>query len=73
MVETMKVGGGFYLWSIIIFLFFKRFALRHAENFDYRRGSTMPDAEIVGHDEQPLTTADVEREFAASAPRSDDL
>ena len=24
----------------------------------------MPTAEIVGHDEAPLTTADVEREFA---------
>jgi len=67
----MKVGGGFYLWSIIIFLFFKRFAVRHEEDFDYRRGSTMPDAEIVGHDEQPLTTADVEREFAATTPRAD--
>ena len=27
---------------------------------------TMPDAEIVGHDEVPLTTADVEREFAST-------
>jgi hypothetical protein len=26
----------------------------------------MPDAEIVGYDESPLTTADVEREFAAT-------
>ena len=30
----------------------------------------MPDAEIVGHDEDPLTTADVEREFASSTPRA---
>ena len=60
----MKVGGGIFLWTIIIFLFFKRFAGRHADSYDYRRGRTMPDAEIVGHDEQPLTTADVEREFA---------
>ena len=66
---VMKTGGGLFLWSIVIFLFFKRFAVRHAENHDYRRGSTMPDAEIVGHDDEPLTTADVEREFASSAPR----
>jgi putative membrane protein len=66
---AMKVGGGFYLWTIIVFLFFKRFAARHADGYDYRRGRTMPDAEIVGHDEQPLTTADVEREFASSTPR----
>ncbi len=26
----------------------------------------MPDSEIVGHDEVPLTTADVEREFATT-------
>ena len=68
---AMKVGGGFYLWTIIVFLFFKRFAARHADGYDYRRGRTMPDAEIVGHDEQPLTTADVEREFASSTPRTD--
>ena len=68
---AMKVGGGFFLWTIIIFLFFKRFAARHAEGYDYRRGRTMPDVEIVGHDEQPLTTADVEREFASTTPRSD--
>jgi putative membrane protein len=66
---AMKVGGGLYLWSIVVFLFFKRFAARHADSYDYRRGRTMPDAEIVGHDEQPLTTADVEREFASTTAR----
>ena len=64
---AMKVGGGIFLWAIIVFLFFKRFAARHADGYDYRRGRTMPDAEIVGHDEEPLTTADVEREFATSS------
>ena len=62
----MKIGGGMFLWAIIIFLFFKRFAIRHGDGYDYRRGQTMPDAEIVGHDEEPLTTADVEREFAST-------
>jgi putative membrane protein len=66
---VMKVGGGLFLWSVVIFLFFKRFAARHSDEYDYRRGRTMPDAEIVGHDEVPLTTADVEREFATLPSR----
>jgi putative membrane protein len=65
---VMKIGGGFYLWTIVIFLFFKRFAHRHGDSYDYRRGNTMPDAEIVGRDEVPLTTDDVAREFARSHP-----
>jgi putative membrane protein len=65
----MKVGGGFFLWAIVIFLFFKRFAAGHgASEYDFRRGASMPDAEIVGHDDRPLTTADVEQAFAESAP-----
>jgi putative membrane protein len=63
---AMKTGGGLFLWTIVIFLFFKRFAARHEDSYDYRRGRTMPDSEIVGHDEVPLTTADVEREFATA-------
>jgi putative membrane protein len=64
---AMKVGGGLFLWTIVIVLFFSRFAKRHADSYDYRPGTTMPDAEIVGHDEVPLTTADIEREFAANS------
>ena len=66
----MKTGGGIFLWTVIVFLFFKRFAGGyHAENDDsYRRGIVMPDAELTGdHDtdtSRPLTTADVERAFA---------
>jgi len=41
---VMKIVGGMYLWAIVIFLFFKRFA------------------------KDELTTADVEREFARTAP-----
>lgn len=68
---AMKVGGAAFLWTIVIFLFFKRFAARQGDTYDFRPGSTMPDSEIVGHDAVPLTTADVEREFASSAARSD--
>lgn len=64
----MKAGGGVFLWSIVVYLFFKRFASRFDESHNYRRGATMPDAEIVGRDLLPLTTADVERAFADTAP-----
>jgi putative membrane protein len=60
----MKTAGGLYLWAIVIYLFFTKFAVRHDESYDYKRRGRMPAAEITGHDELPLTTADVERAFA---------
>lgn len=60
----MKTVGGLYLWAIVIFLFFKRFAVRYEDSYDYRRKGRMPASEIVGNDETPLTTADVDRAFA---------
>ena len=60
----MKTGGTIFLWTIIIFIFFRRFATSYQDEHNYRRGATMPSAEITGHDNVPLTTADVEREFA---------
>ncbi len=68
---VMKVAGGFFLWSIVIYLFFKKFAVRDDEAYEFRRRGRIPPAEIVGHDEARLTTADVEREFAASTPPPD--
>ena len=65
---VMKVAGGFYLWSIVIYLFFTKFAVRDDEAYNFRRRGKIPPAEIVGNDEATLTTADVERAFAASAP-----
>jgi putative membrane protein len=59
----MKTGGAIFLWTIIIFIFFRRFAAGYEDEHNYRRASHMPTAEITGHDETPLTTADVEREF----------
>ena len=67
----MKTAGGFFLWGIVIFLFFKRFAVRDESAYDFKRSGKMPAAEIVGHDEAPLTTADVEREFASTTPPTD--
>jgi putative membrane protein len=70
----MKTGGSVFLWTIVIFIFFKRFAAGYKDEHDYRRARSIPDAEIVGNDEVTLTTADVEREFATSVPvaRPDD-
>jgi putative membrane protein len=68
----MKTGGSVFLWAIVIFIFFKRFAAGYKDEHDYHRASRVPDAEIVGNDRVSdgvtLTTADVEREFAASIP-----
>ncbi|MEO6571428.1 MAG: cytochrome c oxidase assembly protein [Ilumatobacteraceae bacterium] len=68
---VMKTFGGLYLWSIVIFLFFTKFAARHSESYDFKRNGRIPVAEITGHDEHPLTTADVERAFAETAPPVD--
>jgi putative membrane protein len=72
----MKVGGSLFLWSIVAYYFFRKFAAPYANEHQYRRGAQMPSAEITGHDDVPLTTADVEREFARvpaapSAPSSE--
>jgi putative membrane protein len=66
----MKTGGGIFLWTVIIYLFFRRFAAGYhaANDGSYRRPRQIPDAELTGdHEadsEHPLTTADVERVFA---------
>ena len=66
----MKSGGSVFLWSIIVFLFFRRFAAGYgSENADsYRRDHPTVSAELTGDvnadNDAPLTTADVERAFA---------
>ena len=59
----MKIGGSIFLWSIVIYIFFRQFANGYGEKQDYKR--------MGGSDDQPLTTADVEREFAAAAAPSE--
>ncbi len=69
----MKTGGGIFLWTIIIYIFFKRFAAGHNEANDYRRTPTSDPAATVPatamtdfeFDDSVLTAADVERAFAA--------
>lgn len=63
----MKIAGGFFLWGIVIYMFFKRFGSVASER-TYRRGARIPTAEIVGHDEEPLTFGEVEAAFERSTP-----
>ena len=71
----MKSGGGFFLWAIIIYLFFKRFASSFEYGHTYGRYRPIPAAELTGDEaldgETPLTTADVERELAHTQPARD--
>ena len=55
----MKTGGSIFLWTIIVMLWFTRFSASHRDEHDYQRGRLMPTAEIVGHDDDPLTYDDV--------------
>jgi putative membrane protein len=69
----MKTGGSLFLWAIVIFIFFKRFAAGYKSEHDYRRAGSVPTADMTGDharaDELTLTT--VEREFARSAAVAD--
>lgn len=70
----MKVGGGVYLWAIMIYIWFKRFGKQSPTENSYRRtrrpapdGATpagTPGARV--EDEQPLTFDDVAAEFERS-------
>ena len=67
----MKVGGSVFLWSIVIVMFFGRFAKNWEAENSYRR--RIPDVEVVGHDEETLTYDEVTRAFdKAPAPAESD-
>jgi putative membrane protein len=59
----MKIGGSIFLWTIVVYLFFRRFAASYRTEHDYRRPRP-PTPAPTGIGDVPLTTADVEREFA---------
>ncbi len=67
----MKIAGGIFLWTLVVFIFFKRFATEYEGQHNYRRtpGSDMPDSEITHTSDSHLTTDDVDRAFASSRPR----
>lgn len=66
----MKIGGGFFIWGIVIYLFFKRFGSGFERENTYVRAGKIPIAEITGHDEDTLTYDQVTAAFERSAPRS---
>ena len=67
----MKLAGGIFLWTLVVFIFFKRFAVEYKGQHDYRRGpgNRMPDSEIIATTDSDLTTEDVEKAFASSRAR----
>jgi putative membrane protein len=54
----MKLAGSVFLWTIVVYFFFARFAKGYGEKQDYRRTA----------DTDELTTEDVAREFASTVP-----
>jgi putative membrane protein len=60
----MKTGGSIFLWSIVVVLWFKRFAAPYRGEHDYRRPPVEPAA-----GSGVLTYDEVEREFAAAPVR----
>jgi putative membrane protein len=75
----MKIGGGFFLWTIVIVLFFRRFSFRFSQDNDatYRRSaadSELPDRRLSApfappaSGETPLTYEQVFRVFETVPP-----
>jgi putative membrane protein len=65
----MKMGGSIFLWSIVVTLWFGRFAKPYREEHDYHRRSppeSAPAASPAPAADDVLTFDDVEREFAAA-------
>jgi putative membrane protein len=67
----MKIGGSLYLWTIITVIFFRRFMAGWEQQQSFRRAARIPDAEIIGHAERPLTFDEVTREFEKVPPSPD--
>jgi putative membrane protein len=63
----MKIGGSVFLWTLCTVLFFNRFMKNWEQENAYGR-RRMPDVEIIGHDEEPLTFDQVEEEFERVPP-----
>ncbi len=63
----MKIGGGIFLWTIVIYMFFKRFGMVTARENSYRPEDRLPATEIVGVDELPLMYREVDEAFQRSS------
>lgn len=62
----MKTGGGVFLWAIIVYIVVRKVGVDGFGPQSYRRSHRMPDAEIVGNDEYPLTYQQVTEAFERS-------
>ena len=62
----MKIGGGLFMWTLVVIIFIRRIVMDHSDEVSYRREGRVPDAEIVGNETFPLTYEDVTEAFAAS-------
>ena len=67
----MKLGGSIFMWSIIIFIFFKRFMGSFFKEQSYNHEDKMPDVEVIGT-EAPLLYSQVEAAFERTRPRSEE-
>ncbi len=65
----MKTGGSIFLWTIIVWMWFKRFSANHRNEHNYRRQqpAVPPDA-LADFPAGTLEFDDVERVFASTAP-----
>lgn len=67
----MKLGGSIFMWTIIIYIFFKRFMGSFFKEQSYNHEDKMPDVEVVGT-EAPLMYSEVEAAFERTRPPSED-
>lgn len=61
----MKIGGGIFLWTIVIYMFFHRFGMAGARENSYRPEDQVPDNPAVGVD-PPLMYHEVDEAFQRS-------
>ena len=70
----MKIGGGFFLWGIVIYYFFGRFSHRFRTDADqsYRRSGPGTEVGELASDDEPLTYEQVTAAFerAPAIPES---
>lgn len=67
----MKLGGSTLMWTIIIYIFFKRFMGSFFKEQSYNHEDKMPDSEVVGT-EAPLMYSEVEAAFERTRPASEE-
>jgi len=64
----MKIGGSVFLWTIVIYLWFNRFAASHAADNTYRRADAVDSSDVPAAE---LTYDDVEMVFARTVAPHD--